>query len=246
MSIEFRHMDPDGAEVRALGDGMTFTGYVSRYGMPSEPLPFIETVEPGAWTRSLKSRNEIKAFVNHNTDLVLGSNRAGTLSLSDDERGLGTQIALPETTYGRDLSVSVGRGDVSGMSVGMSVVRDEWSNDGMKRRVIEAQLHEVSVVTGFQAFRSTTAAVRSLPMLAHRCQEDADMLEIAVEALLMAEKLDAPTADLLRTVIDKMTEKPETPEVEVELKIDSIPLSLLAKQLDLMAQDMPATPAMGA
>ena len=62
----------------------------------------------------------------------------------------------------------------------------------------------------------------------------------------MAEKLDAPTADLLHTVIDKMTEKPETPEVEVELKIDSIPLSLLAKQLDLMAQDMPATPAMGA
>ena len=239
MTIEFREMDPESAEVRAAGDGMSFTGYTSRYGMPSQPLPFIETVDPGAWSKSLKSRNDIKSFVNHNTDLVLGSTRAGTLRFTDDERGLLTSIDLPETTYGRDLSISVQRGDVSGMSVGMSVVRDEWNSDYTKRRIIEARLHEASVVTGFPAFTSTTAAVRSLPLLAQRCAEDADLLEVAVEALLMAEKLDAPTVALLRTVIDKMAcedmADPADPEVEVSVEM-TVPLSILAAKLDLIAK----------
>ena len=237
MTIEFRQMDPDATEIRSVGDGMAFTGYVSRYGMPSLPLPFIETVEPGAWSKSLKSRNDIKSFVNHNTDMVLGSTRAGTLRFTDDERGLLTNIDLPETTYGRDLSVSVQRGDVSGMSVGMSVVRDEWSADGGQRRIIEARLHEASVVTGFQAFTSTTAAVRSLPLIAHRCNEDADLLTVAVDALLMGEQIGMDAATLLRSVIDKMTEEQEEPTAEITVEAE-VPLALLGMKLDLLAKSL--------
>lgn len=241
MTIEFRGWNPDEAEVRAVGDGMTFTGYAARFNSRSEYLGFYETIEPGAFTRTLKARNEVKAFLNHNTDVVLGSTRSGTLRLTQDEKGLLAEIDLPDTQAGRDLSVSVRRGDVSGMSFGFNVPKggDTWSEDGTQRSLREIALMEVSPVSGFPAYRATSASVRSIPMLARRCQEDADMLEVAVEALLMAEKLDAPTADLLRTVIDKMAEKPEEPEVEVEMKIDSIPLSLLAKQLDLMAKDVP-------
>jgi hypothetical protein len=238
MTIEFRQMDPDATEIRSVGDGMAFTGYVSRYGMPSLPLPFIETVEPGAWSKSLKSRNDIKSFVNHNTDMVLGSTRAGTLRFTDDERGLLTNIDLPETTYGRDLSVSVARGDVSGMSVGMSVVRDEWSDGGAKRRIIEARLHEASVVTGFQAFTSTTAAVRSLPLIAHRCNEDADLLEIAFDALLMAQTLDTSTATLLRSVIDTLADDPQDADALAEVDEARVPMSLLGMKLDLLAKSL--------
>jgi len=47
MTIEFRSINPDDAEVRAEGDGMTFTGYAIRYGVPSQPLPFTEVIAPG-------------------------------------------------------------------------------------------------------------------------------------------------------------------------------------------------------
>jgi len=244
MTIEYRGWNPEESEVRAVGDGMSFTGYAARFNSRSEYMGFHETISPGAFTRTLKSRNEVKAFLNHNTDVVLGSTRAGTLRLTQDDKGLLAEIDLPDTGAGRDLAVSVKRGDVSGMSFGFNVPKggDEWSADGAQRTLNEIALMEVSPVSGFPAYRATSASVRSIPMLARRCQEDADLLEIAVEALLMAEKLDAPTAELLRSVVDKMTEKPEEPEVEVEMTIEAIPLSLLAKQLDLMAKSMPVVP----
>ena len=76
MAVEFRAWMSDDAEMRAEGDGMSFTGYAIRWNSDSEPLPFIERIAPGATSRSLKSRNEVKAFVNHDTNLVIGSTRA--------------------------------------------------------------------------------------------------------------------------------------------------------------------------
>jgi hypothetical protein len=59
------------------------------------------------------------------------------------------------------------------------------------------------------------------------------MLEIAVEALLAADQLPADAASLLMSVIAKMTaEEP----VMAELSIESIPLALLQKQLELLAK----------
>ena len=54
----------------------------------------------------------------------------------------------------------------------------------------------------------------------------------------MGEQIGADAATLLRTVIDKMTEKPEEPTAEIEVKIDDIPLALLQKQLDLMGMTL--------
>jgi HK97 family phage prohead protease len=239
MTIEFRSWDPDEAEVRSVGDGMTFTGYAARFNSKSEYLGFYETIEPGAFTRTLKARNEIKAFVNHDTNMVIGSTRAGTLRLTQDEKGLLAEIDLPDTSYGRDLSISVKRGDASGMSFGFNVPKggDTWSEDGQQRTLREVALMEVSPVTGFPAYKSTSASVRSI-VLARRCQEDADLLEIAVDALLMAEKLDAPSADLLRTVIEKMSAEEPPDEPTAEITIEDIPLALLQKQLDLMGMTL--------
>lgn len=235
--IERRSWTPEDVEMRAEGDGMTFTGYAIRYGVPSEPLPFTEFIAEGAATRSLKSRNNIKAFVNHDTNMVIGSTRAGTLRLTEDTRGVLAEITLPDTTYGRDLAVSVKRGDVSGMSFGFSAVADTWSEDYSQRTVTELRVHEVSPVTGFEAYTQTDASIRSTyRMLAYRCDEDAAMLEIAVEALLMAEKLDAPSADLLRTVIDKMTEQPEMPTAEIT--IEDVPVDILLQQLNLLEKQI--------
>jgi HK97 family phage prohead protease len=238
---EIRNLAVEGIELREHaenGPGMSFRGYAAVFNSDSEPLPFIEQVAPGAFGRSLGARNNVRMLLNHDTSKVLGATRSGTLRLSEDSTGLLVDADLPPTSYGRDLSISMTRGDVEAMSFGFSVPRggDTWSEDGQRRTLTEVRLHEVSVVT-FPAYPETTAAVRSFVALAQRCNEDADMLSIAVDALLMAEKLDAPSADLLRSVIDKMTEAPEEPTAEIT--IDDIPLSLLMKQMDLMAKSTP-------
>jgi hypothetical protein len=141
----------------------SFRGYAAVFNAESEPLPFIETIRPGAFRRTLNSGREIRMFVNHNSDMVLGSTRSGTITLTEDERGLLVEGTLPDTSYGRDLSTLMRRGDVHSMSFGFSVPKggDSWSSDGQTRQLSEVVLHEVSVVTGFPAYPDTSATVRS-------------------------------------------------------------------------------------
>lgn len=211
----------------ASSDGMSFTGYAAVFNSPSEPLPFTEVIREGAFKRSLKSRNEIKLFMNHNTDVVLGSTRAGTLKLTEDSRGLLAQAELPDTSAGRDLSVLMKRGDVSSMSFGFSVPPkgDSWSSDGATRELHQVRLHEVSIVTGFPAYEATTASVRSLDILAQRTAVDVDALSDAILKLEAGETLDATHADLISEVVQKL--RADQPS-EVDM------LEIKRKQLDLM------------
>jgi HK97 family phage prohead protease len=213
----------------ASSDGMSFTGYAAVFNSPSEPLPFTEVIREGAFKRSLKARNEIKLFMNHNTDVVLGSTRSGTLQLSEDSRGLLAQAQLPDTSAGRDLSVLMQRGDVSSMSFGFSVPPkgDSWSSDGATRELNQVRLHEVSIVTGFPAYEATTASVRSLDILAQRTAVDVDALSDAILRLEAGETLDDAHADLIGEVVSKL---------RAEKSVDFNALEIKRKQLDLMAK----------
>jgi HK97 family phage prohead protease len=196
-------------EIRLLPDdkdGMRFTGYAAVFNSDSEPLPFTERIVPGAFKRSLKARNEIKMFVNHNMDMVLASTRAKTLRLTEDSKGLLAEASLPDTTYGRDLSVLMKRGDVHSMSFGFSVPKkgDRWSDDGSVRELLDIRLHEVSIVTGFPAYEATTAQVRSVEILASRTNTDPDLLADALIKLESGEKLSADSADLITEVVTKL------------------------------------------
>ena len=210
---------------------MTFTGYAAVFNSASEPLPFTEYIMPGAFKRSLKSRNEIKLFMNHNTDIVLGSTRAKTLKLSEDSRGLLAEAILPDTTAGRDLSVLMQRGDVSSMSFGFSVPSkgDKWTNDGMSRELHQIRLHEVSIVTGFPAYEATTATVRSIDALATRTGMDADVLADALIKLESGENLSGKHADTITEAVAKLKES--NPSVEDLLSIKRKQLDLLFKTI---------------
>ena len=229
--VEHRVADFSDIEMRASEDGlkMTFRGYAAVFDSPSEPLPFIERIAPGAFKRSLRSRNEIKMFVNHNMDRVLGSTRAGTLRLSEDEKGLLVEADLPNTTDGRDLSVLLERGDVSSMSFGFTVPPkgDKWSEDGMERTLTQVRLHEVSVVTGFPAYEATTASVRNLAGLALRTNVDGDKLADALTALESGATLTSDQASVVREVVGKL-EEPAAPTNEPDN------LNMMRKQLDLL------------
>jgi HK97 family phage prohead protease len=206
---------------------MRFSGYAAVFNSDSEPLPFIETISPGAFRKSLRSRNEIKMFMNHNMDYVLGSTRSKTLKIKEDDKGLLVSAMLPNTTVGRDLSVLMQRGDVHAMSFGFSVPRggDKYSEDGTKRVLNEIRLHEVSIVTGFHAYEATTASVRTVEILAKRTNVDADALSDALLRLEAGENLQEDQAALITEVVQKLkVDSPAEPDL----------LGLKRKQLDLM------------
>ena len=226
--VEVRTVD---AELRSLDDsqdGMRFGGYAWRYNEPSLPLPFTERIAQGAFTRTLKSRNDIRAYYNHNDELLLGSTRAKTLRIEDRSDGGYVEIDLPDTELGRSTAYHIRRGDITGMSFGFSTVRDEWSGDGNERTLKEVRLHEVSVVSGVPAYPTTTASVRNLKVIAHRTEMDADALADAMNALQSGE-LDDDQANILRTVVDRMTGTVTEPE-------PTVPLSVLQKQMELLAK----------
>jgi HK97 family phage prohead protease len=159
-------------ELRATDDGTApkITGYASVFGKLSEPISglFREQVAEGAFGPILAGTPDVRALFNHNPDHVLARTLANTLRLKEDRRGLHVDIDPPDTQFARDLMVSIRRGDISGMSIGFTVKRDEWqqpsagSNALPTRTVLEfGELYDVSVVTT-PAFPQTTVSARAL------------------------------------------------------------------------------------
>jgi len=118
------------------------------------------------------------------------------------------------------------------MSFGFSVPRggDSWNEDGSQRTLQQVRLHETSIVT-FPAYQATSAAVRSLDMLAEKTGEDADALNGALEALERGATLTIDQAGLLTAVVAKLSPEPE-PTVE-PVAHDPSEINLLKSKLDL-------------
>ena len=227
--IETRRLTVNQFELREgpAGHGMAFSGYAAVFNSDSEPLPFTERILPGAFRKSLRSRNNVRMYLNHDSSMLLATTRAKTLRLEEDERGLKVDADLPDTTVGRDLSTLIKRGDVDSMSFGFSVPArgDKWSDDGNVRELKEVKLYEVSVVTGFPAYAATSASVRSLDTLAQRAQVDADKLAVAITMLESGSELNDDQAGLLSEVVAKLRKQPEAAPSRI---------GVLQKQLDLL------------
>lgn len=227
--IETRRITFNEFELRAteLGNGMSFSGYAAVFNSDSEPLPFIERIMPGAFAKSLKSRNNIRMYMNHDSSMLLGTTKAKTVRLTEDSKGLFVDADLPDTTAGRDLSVLMQRGDVDSMSFGFTVPQggDRFSDDGSRRELKQIRLYEVSVVTGFPAYAATSAQVRSFDALSIRTGIDADQLAVAITALESGQTLDPNHAALLRETVAKLEPTPESAPASV---------GVLAKHLELL------------
>jgi len=227
--VETRRITSNDFELRAdpQGNGMSFTGYAAVFNSPSEPLPFTERIAPGAFARSLKSKNNVRMYMNHDSNMLLATTRAKTLRLSEDSKGLLVDASLPDTTIGRDLSVLMQRGDVNSMSFGFTVPSggDIWSDDGQSRELRQIKLFEVSVVTGFPAYTATTATVRSLDALSTRTGIDADQLAAAITTLEAGQTLSQDHAMLLRETVAKLEPVRDTAPAR---------LGVMAKHLDLL------------
>jgi HK97 family phage prohead protease len=213
-------------EVRAEGDGMSFTGYASVFNSPSEDLGgFIEYVAPGAFRRSLQSRNEVKLLWNHDAGEPLASLRGGTMQLVEDERGLKVTAQLPNTTRGRDVAELLRTKVIDSMSFGFNVIKDSWSADGKTRTLESVRLFEASIVS-FAAYPATTATVRSTDQAI-----DPDRLADALLRLESGDDLDEAQATLITDVVGKLKAQPDTQEV-IDNGLDL--LDLKKKQFDLL------------
>lgn len=138
----------------------TIVGHAAVFNARSEEMwGFQEVIAPGAFDGVLG--DDTRCYFNHNDDLILGRTTSGTLRLSIDERGLKYELDVPDTTYARDLVVSMERGDVTQSSFSFQVEEDKWEiKDGIDLRTIVKvkRLYDVSPVS-LPAYPSASAGV---------------------------------------------------------------------------------------
>lgn len=141
--------------------GRRLEGYAATYGTPAAiGGRFTETIAPGAFSGSLRSRADILALVDHDPGRVLARTRSGTLRLSEDSRGLAFDLDVPDTVAGRDVLALAERGDLGGMSFGFTALDDH--REGDRRELRSVELHEISVVLAWPAYDGTVIQARSL------------------------------------------------------------------------------------
>ncbi len=149
-------------ETRDDGGEMYIEGYFavfnSTYQMWNDAF---ETVAPGAFSNTLGE--DIRALINHETRLVLGRNKAGTLELKEDSHGLWGKIRInPNDVDAVNLYERVKRGDVDQCSFGFEILDEEVEtkeDDSVLWRIKEVKLFEVSVCT-FPAYEETAVSAR--------------------------------------------------------------------------------------
>lgn len=153
-------------EHRQSGDTVTVAGYAAVFNSEADfGGYFREVIAPGAFAATLKTA-DVRAYFDHDRGRVLGRKSAGTLRLHEDERGLAVEIDLPDTTDGRDVQTLIKRGDVSGMSFGFIVRKQQWDEtvEPPLRTLQQIELREVSIVSE-PAYDDTSIALRSLEHL---------------------------------------------------------------------------------
>ena len=145
---------------------MAIEGYFAVFNRETELWPGArEVIAPGAFSESLG--NDIRALINHESRLVLGRTKAGTLQLKEDSFGLWGRITInPRDVEAVNLYERVKRGDVNQCSFGFNILEEDTEilPDGSIRWIIrKVDLHEVSVVT-FPAYRDTSVQARKADM----------------------------------------------------------------------------------
>ncbi|MFN7019872.1 MAG: HK97 family phage prohead protease [Phycisphaerales bacterium] len=155
------------AERREGSKSPVITGKI-RYDVRSKPIYglFVEIVRRGAFGRALRGEDDPRALMNHDSAYVLGRRSAGTLRLMDDSDGLRYEFDAPDTTFGRDLVVSIDRGDIRESSFGFRKIQDQWSEERTKegliidiRELLEVELLDLSPVA-YPAYPDNTVAKR--------------------------------------------------------------------------------------
>lgn len=110
--------------------------------------------------------DDIRCLINHETRLVLGRTKSGTLILKTDSRGLWGEVKInPNDQDAINLYERVKRGDVDQCSFGFEILDEEFEDrgDSVHWTIKKVKLYEVSVVT-FPAYTDTNVSARKLEL----------------------------------------------------------------------------------
>ena len=153
---------PTKFETREEGEKYSIEGYFAVFNSNYEIAPGMsESVAQGAFSDTISG--DIRALINHDTTLVLGRTKAGTLELREDSHGLWGHIDInPNDVDAMNLYERVKRGDVDQCSFGFDIRSEDTdiNEDGSIHWTIKAvDLYEVSCCT-FPAYQETNISVR--------------------------------------------------------------------------------------
>lgn len=227
---ERRHLalSDAGVSIRADGEEQRFAGYAAVFNSRTaigNPLKwgFYEEIAPGAFTKTL-SEGDARMLIDHDSYYVVSRMSAGTLTLSEDKHGLSVDSALDgELSYVRDLQANLRNGNITGMSFGFYVIKDDWATEEIEidgadpaevdvRTIREARLIEVSAVT-FPAYPETEAELKAVARaLDHR----GDLAAVEARARFRPELLDLVHIDREPGESTRGEEKPAEPAVSTQ------------------------------
>ena len=151
------------------GTSLSFTGYASMvergYEMWSPALgDYIEVIARDAFTKTLRETPDVSFKVNHD-GLPMAKTSAGDLQLSSDSTGLYTEARVnPERADVLLMRQAIEAGHLNEMSFAFRVTRQDWTDDGMTRRIQEVNLNkgDVSVVEfGANPFTAGSLSLRN-------------------------------------------------------------------------------------
>ena len=127
---------------------------------------YFERIDEQAFDGILDSA-DARGLFNHDTNMLLGRTTSGTMRLIKNQRGIKYEIEMPDTTVGRDVHISIERGDITGSSFSFIPDSIEWSQENrdgvdVEIRTIKsiAKLIDVGPVT-FPAYEATTSNART-------------------------------------------------------------------------------------
>lgn len=130
---------------------------------------FREVIRPGAFARTIKEKQDVRALKNHDPNLLLARTKNGSLSIQEDKRGLWIEFDSPDTSTGRDVVEEIRVGLIDEMSFAFTTHGpdgDKWDETETKdgklplRELIDLDTYDVSPVT-FAAYKGTEVGLRS-------------------------------------------------------------------------------------
>lgn len=148
--VELRAFEEDGRPV--------IEGTAIVFDQPSVDLGFREVIAPGAVTLD----GDVVLNFDHQSAYILGRQSNNTLAITSDERGVHFRAYPPDTSWVRDLIVSMREGFISQCSFEFFARDDHWENKAGEvwRTVTDALVSALSVVAQ-PAYPQTSAEARS-------------------------------------------------------------------------------------
>ncbi len=138
---------------QSLGGTKRLEGYVLRWSDQSSRICksegcFTERVARGAFRDSIVHQRVV-AVVEHDMNRIFARQQDGTLRIAEDDVGMRVLADIPRGASGERISEAVARGELAEWSFSVTANREERVRDSsgrMVRRILEGDLHEVSLV----------------------------------------------------------------------------------------------------